>query len=84
MTKVSVVRRYDGQLIFNYPTAGVEHALVAALSFEKFMWFEYHWPNGTMERSMEGRKIHSQKYDPPEEDGRPKAASYPKYVVFED
>ena len=88
MIKVLVQKRHDGLLFFERKRAdgsGVnEHQLIDALSMAKFMWFEYHWPYGTMKRSMEARKIHSWEYDTPEKDGRPKAASYPKYVVFED
>ena len=84
MTKVPVERRDRAHGTLVFALGDIEHRIDNALSQTGFMWFEYHWPNGTMERSMEVRQMNIGKQETPEKDGRPKAARYPKFVVFED
>ena len=80
MIKVPVTSRIrrDG---LGFKLNSEEYALEEALSLAGFMWFEYHWPDRQtcsanderIEISMEVRQL-----------SVGKAATYPKYVVFED
>ena len=84
MIRVPVEQNVDMNSKLTFTHADVVQCLEEAVSCATFMWFEYHWPNGTMERSMEVRQMNIGKQETPEKDGLPKAAHYPKFVVFED